>query len=126
GLAAVSASTEVRVEAHCTDNSVITYVDVNGDGAYTAGTDILVALVQNERHLIQGQDAGIILHGPGAMSTTCTDPASSTTSGAVYGNLDTLSDGGGVAIFNSDGSVVKSGSFRFRDQRGNILEVLVS
>jgi Tfp pilus assembly protein FimT len=107
-LEAVKRSTVTRVEAHFADNSVIAYVDVNGDNVYTPGTDVLVMRVS--------APSGIVLQGPG--------PVSATNFNAVY-KFDPIA-GGGVAYFNSDGSVQKLGGFRFRDKRGNILEAFVS
>jgi prepilin-type N-terminal cleavage/methylation domain-containing protein len=104
---AIKRSTVARVEVHFSDNSIFAYVDVNGDSLYTPGTDVLI---------FQGSaPAGVVLQGPG---TTLN-------SNAVY-NFAPLAAGGGVALFNSDGSVVALGGFRFRDQRGNIMEAFVS
>jgi Tfp pilus assembly protein FimT len=107
-LEAVKRSTVARVEAHFADNSVIAYVDVNGDNTYTPGTDVLVMQVK--------APSGVVLQGPG--------PVSSANLNAVY-NFDPIA-GGGVAYFNSDGSVQKQGGFRFRDKRDNIMEAFVS
>jgi Tfp pilus assembly protein FimT len=109
-LEAVKRSTVARVEAHLADNSVISYVDLNGNGVYDPGTDVLVMQVK--------APAGVVLGGPGLGAA-----AAGT---AVY-SFDALPAGaGGLALFNWDGSVVKQGGFRFRDQRGNIMEAFVS
>ncbi len=116
-LEAVKRSTPVRVEVHFSTNSLISYVDGNNDGTYTTppdpptpGSDILLATINLPK--------GVVWHGPGAMSTANLN--------AVY-NFTTLPSGdGAVAQFNSDGSVDKLGAFRFRDDRGNILELRVS
>jgi Tfp pilus assembly protein FimT len=105
---AVKRSAVARVEVHFADNSVIAYVDLNGDGAYTPGTDVLVMKVS--------APSGIVLQGPG--------PVSAANVNAVSG-FDPIA-GGGVAYFNSDGSVVKPGGFRFRDKRDNIMEAFVA
>lgn len=101
--------TPVRVEVHFADNSVIAYVDLDADNLYTPGTDVLVFQAK--------APAGVMLEGPAAS-------ASPANTNAVYG-FDAIG-GGGVALFNSDGSVKKVGGFRFRDQRGNIMEAFVS
>ena len=105
---AVKRSTVARVEVHFADNSVIAYVDLNGDNVYTPGTDALVMKVS--------APSGIVLQGPGAVSSANVN--------AVY-NFDTIT-GGGVAYFNSDGSAAKLGGFRFRDKRDNIMEAFVT
>jgi len=107
-LEAVKRTTPVRVEARFTSKDVVAYVDVNGDADFTAGTDFLLGTVTAPN--------GVALHGPGAVATANLN--------AVY-NLDPIAAGGGVAVFNSDGSVSKLGAFRFRDGRNNILEVYV-
>lgn len=106
-LEAVKRSQVARVEAHFADNSVIAYVDINGDGTYTPGTDVLVMQVT--------APSGIALQGPGPVTSPNV---------AIY-KFDAIA-GGGVAYFNSDGSVQKQGSFRFRDKRDNIVEAFVS
>jgi|SRR5579862_368921 len=107
-LEAVKRSTVARVEVHFVDNSVIAWVPAGTDTVYTPGTDFLVMQVK--------PPSGVVLQGPG--------PVSATNLNAVY-NFDSIS-GGGVAYFNSDGSVQKLGGFRFRDKRDNIMEVFVS
>ena len=106
-LEAVKRSQVARVEAHFADNSVIAYVDINGDGTYTPGTDVLVMQVT--------APSGVLLQGPGPVSSPNV---------AIY-KFDPIA-GGGVAYFNSDGSVRNLGGFRFRDKRDNIMEAFVS
>jgi type II secretory pathway pseudopilin PulG len=108
-LEAIKRSTPARVEVHFADNSVIAYVDLDADNLYTPGTDVLVFLAK--------APAGVMLEGPAAGGS----PANTN---AVY-SFDAIG-GGGVALFNSDGSVKTVGGFRFRDQRGNIMEAFVS
>lgn len=106
-LEAIKRSLVARVEVHFADNSVIAYVDSNNNGVYDPGTDFLVFQAQ--------APAGVLLEGPAAGGS----PANTN---AVFGFVA----GGGVAQFNSDGSVKEIGGFRFRDLRGNIMEVFVS
>jgi prepilin-type N-terminal cleavage/methylation domain-containing protein len=105
-LEAIKRSTVTRVEVHFADNSVIAYVDLNGDNAYTPGVDVLIFQAQ--------APSGVVSQGPGTIANAH----------AVY-NFDLIS-GGGVALFNSDGSVQKQGAFRFRDKRDNIMEAFIS
>jgi type IV fimbrial biogenesis protein FimT len=112
-LEAIKRSTTSRVEVHFADNSVIAYVPC-GDGyagcgshaAYDPANDVLVFQAT--------APAGVVLQGPGTVAN----------GNAVVGFASIT--GGGVASFNSDGSVVAQGGFRFRDQRNNIMEVFVS
>jgi Tfp pilus assembly protein FimT len=106
-LEAIKRSAVARVEVHFADNSVIAYVDSNNNGVYNPGTDFLVFQAQ--------APAGVLLEGPAGSGS----PANTN---AVYGFVT----GGGVAQFNSDGSVKEIGGFRFRDLRGNIMEAFVS
>jgi len=114
-LEAIKRSTVTRVEIHfsANSNSVIAYVDTNKNNVYDppnpstpTANDILIFQVT--------APAGVVYQGPGTTAN----------SNAVYG-FDTIS-GGGVVLFNSDGSVSKQGGFRIRDQRANIMEVFVS
>jgi Tfp pilus assembly protein FimT len=93
---------------------VLAYLDVDGDGVYTQGTDVLLGKVT--------LPSGVALGGPGP------DPATQQTN-AVSG-LTLLTSGsstsGGVAFFLSDGSVYRVGAIRFRDRRSNVIEVFVS
>ena len=58
--------------------------------------------------------SGVVYHGPGDIGTLNLNAVSGFVASA------------GVAVFNPDGSVVAVGGFRFRDQRGNIMEAFVS
>jgi prepilin-type N-terminal cleavage/methylation domain-containing protein len=107
-LEAIKRSSQARVEVHFADNSVIAWVPVNNDTVYTPGTDVLVMKVS--------APSGVVLQGPGPVSTANV---------AAVSGFDLIS-GGGVAYFNSDGSVAKLGGFRFRDKRDNIMEAFVS
>jgi len=110
-LEAVKRSAPVRVEVHFSTNSLISYVDLDttSPGVYKAGgPDILLSTIILPN--------GVFLHGPGAMGTANLN--------AVY-DFTALSDGAAVQ-FNADGAVDNMGAFRFRDQRGNILELRVS
>jgi len=110
-LEAIKRSAVANVEVHFADNSVLAYVLLNNDTVYTPGTDALVFQAT--------APSGVVCAGPGPASG-----GSLPTSTAVYG-FDPIS-GGGVAFFNSDGSVKKVGGFRFRDQRGNVMEAFAS
>jgi prepilin-type N-terminal cleavage/methylation domain-containing protein len=91
------------------DESIFAFVDQNGDGAYTAGTDSVSA----------GPYAlpkGVSLWGP-------TDSvAEGTHAIADWDEGATPNDG---PIYDSDGSARSTGAFRLRDTRGNYLEVRI-
>jgi prepilin-type N-terminal cleavage/methylation domain-containing protein len=110
-LEAIKRSLVARVEVHFADNSVLAYVDTDKDGVFTPGTDFLVFQAK--------APPGVVLGGPGT-----TGSGGTSVNFAVY-NFDAIA-GGGVALFNPDGSVKTLGGFRVRDQRGNIMEAFVS
>src|SRR5258708_20775429 len=108
-LEAIKRFTVARVEVHFADNSVLAYVDTDKDGVFTPGTDFLVFQAK--------APPGVVLSGPGGTPADALKYAY-TGFGAIAG--------GAVALFNSDGSVSTPGGFRFRDQRGNIMEAFVN
>jgi prepilin-type N-terminal cleavage/methylation domain-containing protein len=95
-----------RVELDFAARKAISYIDLDQDEALSAA-DVKLG------ELMLGKN--LEFHGPG--------PGATPNVAAIW-NFDLLPTGG-AAIFKSDGSVVKSGAFRIRDERGNILEVRV-
>ena len=90
-------------------DSLFAFADVNGDGVYTAGTDVAAAGPYPLPN-------GVALHGP-------TDGAPEGTNAIVgWDEGATPNDG---PVYNSDGSVESAGAFRFADTRGNYLEVRI-
>jgi hypothetical protein len=90
-------------------DSLFAFADLNADGIYTAGTDVVAAGPYP-------LPKGVSLWGP-------------TDSGAQQANAIADWDEGGSPndgpIFNSDGSARSTGAFRFRDRAGNYLEVRI-
>jgi prepilin-type N-terminal cleavage/methylation domain-containing protein len=96
-------------ESSIGDESIFAFVDQNGDGAYTAGTDTVSA-------------------GPYALpkGVSLWGPTDSTAEGAnAIADWDEGSTPNAGPVYDSDGSVRTTGAFRLRDTSGNFLEVRV-
>jgi prepilin-type N-terminal cleavage/methylation domain-containing protein len=90
-------------------DSLFAFADLDADGAYTAGTDVVAAGPYP-------LPKAVSLWGP-------TDGAAEGTNAIVdWDEGATPNDG---PIYNSDGSVQSTGAFRFRDTVGNYLEVRI-
>lgn len=90
-------------------DSLMAFADLNADGAYTAGTDVLAAGPYP-------LPKGVELWGP------TDDEPEQANAIADWDEGATPNDG---PIYNSDGSVAATGAFRFRDRAGNFLEVRI-
>lgn len=89
--------------------SLFAFVDIDGDGAYTAGTDA----VSSGPYALP---VGVKLWGP-------TDSAAEGAN-AITG-WDTGATPNPGPMYNTDGSVDQAGAFRFRETNGNFLEVRI-
>ena len=90
-------------------DSLFAFADLDADGAYTEGTDVVAAGPYP-------LPKGVTLWGP-------TDGAPEGANAIVdWDEGSTPNDG---PIYNSDGSVQATGAFRFRDTVGNYLEVRI-
>jgi Tfp pilus assembly protein FimT len=103
-LEAVKRGGTARVEEQAATSTlparIVAYVD-DGDHVFQLGTDVLVTTVT--------PPSGVVFGGPGPNPTATA-----------------ITPSGFAAVFNPDGSVVTVGGFRFRDQRGNVMEAFVS
>jgi prepilin-type N-terminal cleavage/methylation domain-containing protein len=88
---------------------MIAFADLDEDGAFVSGTDVIVAGPYPLAN-------GIYLWGP--------PDAARDGVNAIVGWDEGATPNPGP-VFNSDGSADKAGAFRFRDQSGNFLEVRI-
>jgi prepilin-type N-terminal cleavage/methylation domain-containing protein len=89
--------------------SLFAFVDINADGAYTAGTDV----VSSGPYPLP---AGVDLWGP-------TDNAAEGVNAIAEWDVGATPNPG--PIYATDGSVQSEGAFRFREPNGNFLEVRI-
>ncbi len=104
---AVKLNRQVRVEVNFTDNTVFAFTDMNSSGTYDAATDRIVGRFS--------LPVDVRFWGPADAAPNGGD--------AVFNFQENASKG--WAVYQPDGSIERTGAFRFGDIAGNFLEVRV-